>query len=325
MRDREQPEFIELSGPKLEELLVLKQQPISAIPTPLPKWNSRCRDFGGGVGLARGWHVTIGGNTGHGKSLLALNMAYVAANYAQNVGFVSLEMSWPQLATRYMAIVSGEHVNRLEPGSGLDVLAHQRASRAVQRVSEKMGGTLFTNERQISDLEDVEDAISYLHEYSGCRFVIVDYMQLVRVIGSRDPLDAVTAISSSVRWTGHEHKLVTIGLSQFNRETSKNYEDPPTPQGLMGGSPLENDSDQVMLIDHSSYRRHPACNTAKQTLILGKNRHGPAGPIECEWNYDNLRITEIESFEREDDRGEAWEPEEPAPQPELTLAIGGTK
>lgn len=319
MRDREQPEFIELSGAKLDELLVLKQQPIDAVPTPLAKWNSRCRDFGGGVGLARGWHVTIGGNTGHGKSLLALNMARTAAEYAQNVGFVSLEMSWPQLATRYMAIVSGEKVNRLEPGSGLDVHAHDRAAKAVQRITEKQGGRLFTNERQISELDDVEDSIAFLHEVRGCRFIIVDYMQLVKVIGANNPLDAVTAISGSVRWTGHEHNLVTIGLSQFNRETSKDYENPPTPQGLMGGSPLENDSDQVMLIDHSSYRRNGITNTARQTLILGKNRHGAAGPIDCEWFYDNLRIKQVEEMETED-RGEAWEPADNSPPAQLALA-----
>jgi replicative DNA helicase len=166
----------------------------------------------------------------------------------------------------------------------------------------------------------VEDAISCLDEYHGCRFIIIDYMQLVKVVGSRDPLDAVTAISSSVRWTGQEHKLVTIGLSQFNRETSKNYDDPPTPQGLMGGSPLENDSDQVMLIDHSSYSRNGITNTARQTLILGKNRHGPCGPIECEWNYDNLRISQIDVAESTD-RGEAWEPADNSTPAAPTLAL----
>jgi replicative DNA helicase len=310
MIDREQPEFIELSSDKLDELLILKQQPIEAIPTPLAKWNVRCRDFGGGIGLAKGWHVTIGGNTGHGKSLLALNLARTATEYAQNVGFVSLEMSWPELATRYMAIVSGERVSRLEPGQGLDAYAHQRASKAVQRVTEKHGGRLITNERQISKLDDVEAAISYLVEYEGCRMVIVDYMQLVRVAGSRDLLDAVTAISGSVRWSAKNHKIVTVGLSQLNREASKDYENEPTPQSLMGGSPIENDSDQVLLIDHTSYAKHATANVASQKLLLGKNRHGPVGPIECQWNYNNLRIVQTEFAEKEPDRGEAWEPEE---------------
>lgn len=309
MKDRDQPEFIELSGPKLDELLVLKQQPIDAIPTPFPKWNARCRDFGGGIGLAKGWHITIGGNTGHGKSLLALNMARAATEYGQNVGFISLEMSWLELATRYMAIVSGEKVTRLEPGQALDIHAHQRASRAVQRITEQRGGRLITNEHPISELTDVKDAISYLCEFELCRLIIVDYMQLARILGMRDLLETVTEISGAIRWSAKKYKIVTTGLSQLNREASKDYKTSPTPQSLFGGSPIENDSDQVMLIDHSTYARHPALNTAKQTLLLGKNRHGPAGPIECQWDYDTLRIAQTETTPAPD-RGEAWEPTE---------------
>jgi len=146
---------------------------------------------------------------------------------------------------------------------------------------------------------------------------IVDYMQLARVIGVSNMLEGVTVISSEVRGTGADLKIVSIGLSQFNRETSKDYENPPTPQGLMGGSPLENDSDQVLLINHAKYERNALSNTARQEFILGKNRHGPAGPINCLWEYDTLRIREIAPVFNgppgpADDRGEAWEAEDAA-------------
>lgn len=295
-RDRDfVTEFIEISGAKLDELLVLKQQPIDAVPTPLSTWNHRCRDFGGGVGLARGWHVTIGANTGTGKSALSLNMAHQAVDHGENVGFVSLEMTWEQLATRYMAMVSGEKINLLEPGAWLDPKAHKRASRAVHELKERTGGALYCNDRHIGQLEDISDAIRYLREVHDCRVAIVDYMQLAKVAGVSSLLEAVTLISGEVRCAGSDLRIVTIGLSQLNRETSKDYENPPTPQGLMGGSPLENDSDQVMLIDHSksSYVRNALTNTARQRFILGKNRHGPSGPIDCEWDYNNLRIREV--------------------------------
>lgn len=285
--------FIELSGAKLDELLELKQQPIDAVPTPLPFWNRACRDFGGGIGLARGWHITVAGNTGSGKSVMALNMAHEAVENGEDVGFVSLEMSWPQLTTRYMAIASGEKINLLEPGSRLDVNAHKRASKAVNEIKERTGGALHCNERQIRNLNDIVDAIRLLYETRACRLTIVDYMQLAKVVGASSLLDAVTAISSEVEGIGKQLQIVTIGLSQYNRETSKDYENPPTPQGLMGGSPLENDSDQVMLIDHTNYSRNTITNTATQKFILGKNRHGPAGPIDCVWDYNTLRISEV--------------------------------
>src|SRR5690348_2988797 len=147
--------FVELTGERFDRLLALKQKPIDAVPTPLPAWNHRCRDFGGGVGLARGWHITIGANTGNGKSVFALNMAHEAVSHGEKVGFVSLEMTWEQLATRYMAIVSGERIDLLEPGSKLDARAHKRAARAVDELEEKTGGALHCNDRYIGDLSDV--------------------------------------------------------------------------------------------------------------------------------------------------------------------------
>lgn len=305
-------DFAEMSGLALAELLELKRKPIDAVPTPLPSWNRCCRDFAGGIGLARGWHVTIGANTGNGKSVLSLNLAHQAAEHGERVGFVSLEMFWTQLATRYMAIVSGQKVGALEPGSGLDVKAHRQAARAVEELGERTGGTLYCNQRHISSLDHILSAIMYLHECRGCRMVIVDYMQLAKVTGLSDRLEAVTQISGGVRGIGQELQIVTVGLSQFNRETSKDYEHPPTPQGLMGGSPLENDSDQVMLIDHTSYRRNNFTNSATQKFILGKNRHGPCGIIDCAWDYNTLRVREIAPVFAgpAPDRGEAYEPDE---------------
>lgn len=305
--------FIELTGERLDELLVMKQQPIDAVPTPFPSWNHKCRDFGGGVGLARGWHITVAGNTGSGKSVIALNEANEGVEHGEDVGFVSLEMSWPQLTTRYMAIASGEKIITLEPGSRLDVKAHKRAAKAVNELKERTGGALHCNERQIRHLDDIVDAIRLLFEHRGCRLTIVDYMQLAKVVGVSNLLEAVTMISSEVRAIGAELQIVTIGLSQYNRETSKDYENPPTPQGLMGGSPLENDSDQVLLIDHTNYVRNAATNEARQKFILGKNRHGPAGVIDCVWDYDTLRIREeapVYQGPPSEPRGEAWEPEE---------------
>lgn len=305
-------DFAEMSGLALTELERLKRQPIDAVPTPFHTWNRCCRDFAGGVGLARGWHVTIGANTGNGKSVVSLNIAREAAENGEKVGFVSLEMFWTQLATRYMAIVSGEKINALEPGSGLDVSAHRKAAHAIEELGERTGGALFCNQRHISSLNHILSAIAFLHEYKGCRTIIVDYMQLAKVSGMSDRLDAVTEISGEVRGIGQELQIVTVGLSQFNRETSKDYEHPPTPQGLMGGSPLENDSDQVMLIDHTSYRRNNFTNSATQKFILGKNRHGPCGIIDCAWDYNTLRVREIAPVFAgpAPDRGEAYEPDE---------------
>jgi replicative DNA helicase len=96
-------------------------------------------------------------------------------------------------------------------------------------------------------------------------------------------------VSNAVRQLAVDLNVVSIGLSQYNRETGKENAS-PRPQGLMGGSPLENDADQVALLDHSKFKRTPT--GAATDILIGKNRHGPQTRIPVAWDYTSLRFNE---------------------------------
>src|SRR5690606_23322524 len=80
--------------------------------------------------------------------------------------------------------------------------------------------------------------------------------------------------------------------SQYNRSTSAQKEDRPSPQSLMGGSALENDSVQVLLLDHTQYTKDG--EFADTVLLLAKNRHGPTLDIPIRWDYSTLTMMERE-------------------------------
>ena len=82
--------------------------------------------------------------------------------------------------------------------------------------------------------------------------------------------------------------VVTVSLSQFNRETSKNRAERPVCQGLMGGSAIENDSEMVLLFDHSRFTR--TGNLADTWLIVDKNRNGTLRDLPVQWDYRTLRL-----------------------------------
>lgn len=293
--DRTPPvvEFDVLLGDTLDRIEYEKLKPIDAVPSPIPTWNALCRDAGGGVGLARGWHVTIGATTGNGKSLLALNLAAQAIRCGERVAFLSLEMSQTQLATRFLSIVSGVGVRELEQGSSFSVASWRAAGSAVALIHQNTGGSIFVNRARFSKLPDLLSAMKYEHEVHGCRYVIVDYMQLAWVDGSKKPDEKIAEVSHSIRDAAVEMNLVSVALSQFNRETSKNREVPPTPQGLMGGSAIENDSDQVILLDHST--REKTDDGVLTRLLVAKNRHGGMDAIDVKWDYRVLRIREVQT------------------------------
>jgi len=281
--------FDSITGVVLDHMLQEKQAPINAVPTMLPRWNELCRNGGGGVGLARGWFVTIGANTGTGKSLIALNLAAEAAKHGETVTFISLEMGRSELATRLLSIVSGESATLLEQGPSFDEAAFRRAQQAMDRMKEQSGGEVLMNRSPLSKLQDVVNSIKFHVETFGSRYVVIDYVQLVWTANAHSVHERTELVSHALRDLAKAHKIVMIVLSQFNRQTSALRSERPVAQGLMGASALENDSEQVLLFDHSRFTR--SGNLADTWLIVDKNRHGPVADLPVQWDYRTLRLS----------------------------------
>jgi len=296
LRDRATPigaeapamQFDSITGQTLAQILDEKLAPIDAVPTPLPGWNTLCHGGGGGIGIARGWFITIGANTGSGKSLFALNLTSHAIQHGEVVTFVSLEMGRSELATRLLSIVSGEPVVELEQGAHFLQDSYTRAAKALDAVRERTGGHVLVNRRPLSKLADVTALIKYHAEVHGSRFFIVDYMQLAWTANSASIYDRMEMVAHALRDTAQTLNVTLIGLSQFNRQTSAARSERPVAQGLMGGSAIENDSHQVLLLDHSRMVRTGL--QGDSWLIMDKNRHGSLADIPIRWDYRTLRL-----------------------------------
>ena len=296
LRDRATPigaeapamQFDSITGQTLAQILDEKLAPIDSVPTPLPGWNTLCHGGGGGIGIARGWFITIGANTGSGKSLFALNLASHAIQHGEVVTFVSLEMGRSELATRLLSIVSGEPVVELEQGAHFSQDSYARAAKALDAVRERTGGHVLVNRRPLSKLADVTALIKYHAEVHGSRYFIVDYMQLAWTANSASIYDRMEMVAHALRDTAQTLNVTLIGLSQFNRQTSAARSERPVAQGLMGGSAIENDSHQVLLLDHSRMVRTGL--QGDSWLIMDKNRHGSLADIPIRWDYRTLRL-----------------------------------
>ena len=278
---------------RLDRLAEIKAAPIDAVPTPWPAWNRMCCGAGGQQGLARGWHALAAAKTGAGKSILAANMAWAGMKAGERVCFVSLEMGQVELETRLLAIVSGIPVSEIEQGRGFNPASLKEAGRRVIELHEMTGGCLYTNREPIHRLPDVLDSMRFNHEVHGCRFFIVDYLQLA---GNPLKPETIVAVSNQVRRLTMDLHVLTFGLSQFNRMTSMSRER-PSKEGLMGGSALENDAVQVILIDHSTTEKHG--QSYWTNAIVDKNRHGPTTykgtDIPIDFDTRTLRMMERET------------------------------
>ena len=282
--------FDSISGDTLVQMLDEKLAPVDAVPTPLDAWNKVCGSSGGSVGIARGWVVTIGGNTGQGKSLVAINIADSAIEHGETVTFVSLEMGRSELATRLLSVRSGESVVSLEQGPAFDQAAYKRAARALDEVRERTGGHVLVNRRPLSKMSDVVACIKHHAEVSGSSYFIMDYIQLASVSNMASIHDRVESVSHQLRELAQSLNVRMACISQFNRQTSANRSERPISQGLMGGSAIENDSYQVLLLDHSRFTR--SANLADTWIIVDKNRVGGVLDIPVQWDFRTLRLTQ---------------------------------
>jgi KaiC/GvpD/RAD55 family RecA-like ATPase len=282
--------MVPVTGAVFDDMLHRAQQPVDAMPTMWPSWNRACRMYGGGVGLARGWHVVIGGGAGAGKSLVALNLTSAALRGGHSVGWVSLEMSREQLLLRLLGIMTGRKLVDLEPGAAFDAGAFQNATEEVMERMGMAGASLWMAERPSRDLGEVDRLMRDAVE-AGCRLIVLDYLQLVSVPEAVKLDDAMRRVSAAVQSLAYRHNVTTVALSQFNRSTTSDREAPPSIHGLQGGSAIENDADQALLLDHTS-RKELGYGQRSFNGLLDKNRHGPSTVIPIHFDTHTLQLTE---------------------------------
>ena len=142
----------------------------------------------------------------------------------------------------------------------------------------------------LSRLTDVTSCVKYYAENYGCRYFMVDYLQLAWTANTHSIQDRIELVAHQLRELTHTMGVTMVGLSQFNRQTSAARAERPVAQGLMGGSAIENDSHQVLLFDHSRFTR--TGNLGDTWLIVDKNRHGAVKDIPVQWDYRTLQLRE---------------------------------
>jgi hypothetical protein len=80
-------------------------------------------------------------------------------------------------------------------------------------------------------------------------------------------------------------------LSQLTREATTNREQQPRKENLLGGSALENDSQQTVVLDHTRVERFPG--GWRSWMLLDKNRDGEQNvDIPIEFNGRTLSMRE---------------------------------
>jgi replicative DNA helicase len=266
--------------------------------------------------------VILAGRPGMGKTSLATNMAFAAAQrYVRDqedgidmaksagaaVAFFSLEMSADQLATRILAEQSGISSENLRMGK-----ISQQEFRSLARAA----GELSTLPLYIDDTPGLTIAAlraraRRLKRQKGVGMVVVDYLQLLQGSGKGSAGDnrvqEISEISRGLKQLAKELDVPVLALSQLSRAVEQREDKRPQLSDLRESGSIEQDADMVWFVFRPDYyvaakqpaEDHPdfaawqeemerVYGTAE--LLVAKQRHGATGKVRM--RFDS-RITKF--------------------------------
>lgn len=251
--------------------------------------------------------VIIAGRPGMGKTTLAMNIAFNAANailagranekYHGAVVFFSLEMSSAQLAARVLASQSKVPVSAMREGSltDEDFMKLSQYAGAIGRVPLCIDDTpgmsvpmMRTRARRLA------------RKYGGIALIVIDYLQLMTSPGGRkndNRVQELSEITRGLKMLAKELDVPVIALSQLSRTVESRDDKHPMLSDLRESGSIEQDADIVMFTyreeyylenrDPSnklsgnindkiqeSYKRRLERARNRAEIIIGKNRHG---------------------------------------------------
>ena len=122
------------------------------------------------------------------------------------------------------------------------------------------------------DLDTLISTVHQLHRMGECDFVIVDYLQQVRVKLAKSKYEQVSIVSDAMKKLSRDLNIPVIGLAQINREAEKGaVKEIPGLAHLRDSGSLEQDADVVMILHKEKLTDEIV------SLNVAKNRYGPTG------------------------------------------------
>ena len=264
--------------------------------------------------------IIIAGRPGMGKTALATNIAFnIAKAYRGElkpdgstqtvnggiVGFFSLEMSAEQLATRILADQSGVASYKIRRGDITEQEFHllSRAMHEMQSIP------FYIDQTGGISIAQLTARARRLKRQRGLDVLVIDYLQLLS--GSKGKSDnrvqELTEITTGLKALAKELSVPILGLSQLSRAVEQRDDKRPQLSDLRESGSIEQDADVVIFVYREEYylkNKEPRPGTdehiawmtemerahGRAEVIIGKQRHGPTGTVELQFEAELTRF-----------------------------------
>ena len=275
-------------------------------------------------GLHKSDLVILAGRPGMGKTSLATNIAFNAADRllrdiedgipkSESVGaavaFFSLEMSADQLATRILAEQAAISSEALRMGK-ISRDEFTKLSFASQRLSEL---PLYIDDTPALSIAALRTRARRLKRRHDIGLVVVDYLQLLQGTqrANDNRVNEISEISRGLKTLAKELDVPVIALSQLSRAVEQRDDKRPMLSDLRESGSIEQDADMVWFVFREDYyeaAKEPkpedeaAYAVWKENMeriyglaevIVAKQRHGSTGRIRMKFDAKITRFSDL--------------------------------
>ena len=274
------------------------EEGIVGVPTGLTELDDRLG------GLHNSDLIIIAGRPSMGKTALATNIAFNAAEKIQQSGkkssiaFFSLEMSSEQLSTRILAEQSRIKSNDIRRGR----ISDEQFDKFIETSKNISELPLYIDETPAISIAAMSNRARRIKRLFGLDMIVVDYIQLMTgTMNNRDGrVQEISQITQGLKAIAKELKVPVVALSQLSRAVEQRDDHKPQLSDLRESGSIEQDADVVMFVYRAAYylqRKEPQVATVEHAewqskmnevahlaqIIIAKQRHGPIGNIDLEF------------------------------------------
>ena len=275
-------------------------------------------------GLQQSDLIIVAGRPGMGKTALATNIAYNVAHAYRGevqpdgsmstvnggiVGFFSLEMSAEQLATRIIAERTGIASSTIRRGG----ISEEEFEKIKDVSIEMQNLPFYVDETGGLSIAQLAARARRLKRQRGLDLLVIDYIQLLQGSqrrASESRVQEVTEITTNLKALAKELNVPIIALSQLSRQVESRDDKRPQLSDLRESGSIEQDADVVMFVfreeyylankeprpgseEHLKWQTDMALVHGKAELIIGKQRHGPTGTVQVQFEANVTRFGDL--------------------------------
>lgn len=242
-------------------------------------------------GLQKSDLIILAARPSVGKTAFCLNMAsQIALREGVPTAIFSLEMSKEQLVQRLLCMESRVEGTRLRGG----FLTDEDWPRLTHAASLLSDAPIFIDDTPSLTSFELRAKCRRLAKSHGLGFVIVDYLQLMRVKGKMESREReIAEISRSLKALAKELNIPVLALSQLNRSLEARQDKRPVLSDLRESGAIEQDADLIMFLYRDEVYHPDTEFPGIAEVILAKHRNGPTGVVKLAFLHEYTRFENL--------------------------------